>query len=211
MTRFPTLSVRILPKSRSQQRTLLRHHYNFLAYLSHLTYSAHAQKTYGNISSTAGPIWLKLAVWDLLLCLWYLASEILDMLHIPIKVKKWHKVTQIYDITNYAYKVRKLVRCIRYCVAVLLPFCGLQNPQKRNDAAMVCLRWHGTGPNSTDAFVLSLLDSLRIQTSDFHLSPHNNIWVRTEIWKGKATLKSFDKQYIKSIWTIACNEHDSTY
>ena len=38
--------------------------------------------------------------------------------------------------------------------------------------AMVCLRWHCTGLNSTDAYVLSLLDSLIIQTSDFHLSPH---------------------------------------
>ena len=46
---------------------------------------------------------------------------------------------------------------------------------------MVCLRWHGTGLNSTDAYVLSLLDSLRIQTSDFHLSPHSIISIETEI------------------------------
>ena len=77
----------------------------------------------------------------------------------------------------YAYKVRNLVRCIRDCVVALLRFCGFQTPQKRNDAAIVCLRWHDTGLNSTDAYLFSRLDSFRIQTFDFHLSPHSNISV----------------------------------
>ena len=88
----------------------------------------------------------------------------------------------------------------------LLRCCVFADYRLRKNA-IVCLRWHGTGLNSTDAYVLSLLDSLRIQTSDFHL--------KTEILKSKATLKSFDKQYIKSIWTTTCNEYDilvaSTY
>ena len=33
--------------------------------------------------------------------------------------------------------------------------------------AMVCLRWHGTGLNSTDVYVVSLLDSLRISDIRF--------------------------------------------
>ena len=89
----------------------------------------------------------------------------------------------------------------------LLRCCVFADSRLRKNA-IVCLRLHGTGLNSTDAYVLSLLDSLRIQTSDFHLSPHSIISIETEIWKSKTTLKSFDKQYIKSIWTIACNKHD---
>ena len=76
--------------------------------------------------------------------------------HLLVKVK-----------LHYAYKVCNLVRCIPNCVVALLRFCGLQTTQKRNDAAMVCLCWHGSGLNSTDAYVLLLLDILRIQTSDF--------------------------------------------
>ena len=53
---------------------------------------------------------------------------------------------------HYAYKVRNIVLCIRDCAVALLRFCGLQTPQKRNDAAIVCLRWHRTGLNSTDAY-----------------------------------------------------------
>ena len=79
----------------------------------------------------------------------------------------------------------------------LLRFCGLQTKQKRNDAAMVCLRWHGSGLNSTDGNVLSLLDILRSETSDFHLSPHSNVSFGN--LERKATSKSFDRQYIKSI------------
>ena len=79
---------------------------------------------------------------------------------------------------HYAYQVRRnLVRCIRDCVVALSHFCELQAPQKRNDAAMVCLRWHGSGLNSTDTYVLSLRNSLIIQTSDFHLSPQSIISV----------------------------------
>ena len=40
---------------------------------------------------------------------------------------------------------------------------------------MVCLRWHGTGLNSTDAYVLSLLDILESQTSNFYLSSRSII------------------------------------
>ena len=56
----------------------------------------------------------------------------------------------------------------------LLRCCVFADSRLRKNA-MVCLRWHGTGLNSTDYHVLSLFDSLKIQTSDFHLSPHSSI------------------------------------
>ena len=43
---------------------------------------------------------------------------------------------------HYAYKVRNLVRCIRDCAVVLLRFCGLQTPQKRN--SLFTVAWHRT-------------------------------------------------------------------
>ena len=76
---------------------------------------------------------------------------------------------------HYAYKVRNLVLCIRDCAVALLRFWGHQTPQKYNDAAIFCLRWHGSGLNSVDAYVSSLLDIFRSQTSYFDLSPHSTI------------------------------------
>ena len=51
-------------------------------------YSAHAQYVSGFISNTTRPIWLKLAVWDLLLCLGYSASVwCMLCMHLLVSVK----------------------------------------------------------------------------------------------------------------------------
>ena len=56
----------------------------------------------------------------------------------------------------------------------LLRCCVFADSRLRKNA-MVCLRWHGTGLNSTDVYVLSLFDILRSQTSNFHLSSRSII------------------------------------
>ena len=90
---------------------------------------------------------------------------------VPWRMSKCRVAARVKVRLHYAYKVRNLICCIGDCAVVLLLFAD----SRLRKNAMVCLRWHGTGLNTTDAYVLSLLDIFGSQTSNFYLSPHSII------------------------------------
>ena len=107
---------------------------------------------------------------------------------------------------HYAYKVRILVRCIRDCAVPLLRFCGLPTPQKTQ-----WFVYFGMAPDwirrMPTCYHCSTFWEVRHPTFISHFAAlFQN---KRKFEKSMPILKSFDKQYIKSIWSTACNEQDN--